>query len=538
MTTLYAYSLVPVVSIALLLFFTSLLRTEGEWGLAAFCGSNALWAGSLLLIYFPEVAWVGRRLAASGALVAAAYLHAAYDFTDQDRYGLVGVAYGVGGLLTLVGVLVPGILYDPVTLSAGPLFWPGMGLAVVAATVPVWKIGRAFTRADSGRRRRLLALLLGAGALAYVGAWTNAVLLAYEDPRPYGILMVVGAMLMLARVVRSRQRDRDRRLMERSLSYAAVAAFLSAGFLFGLATLASEAAEALVADYWFGALFLLFMAALAFQPLRQQLQSLLARYLARDSAPADEIAGELAEQERRADHAERLAEVGTFTSAIAHEVRNPLGVIRGCIRVLERRDVDPETVGEMKEQIERASEFLDELLAYGRDRPLELREVDLSDTVDLAISSAKGALPDVAEGIEFERRGFDETHEIEADQGQLTEVFVALVENALLELDGGDGGRIRISVETGDDGAVVEVADDGSGVPDELRDSLFEPFVSGRERDGAKTGTGLGLAIARRVVERHDGSIDVATSDLGGAAFVVRLPARQEVMGAAAAATG
>lgn len=536
MTSLYAYSLVPVLSIALLLFFTALLRTEDERGLVIFCGTNAFWAMSLLVIYFPEIDWLGRRLAGCGGLVAASYLHTGYDFTEQRHYGLVWLAYAAAIAITLVGVFVPGILYDPVTLSAGPFFWPAMGMAVVAAGIPLWKIGRAYLDAESDRRRRLYAMLICAGVLCYLGAWLNAVLLSYYGrPAPYGLFGVLAGMLLLTRVVRARQRDRDRRIFERSMLYAAIAAFLSSGFLFGVVTLLSENAEPLLNDYRLGALFLLFMAALAFEPLRQQVQSFLARYLARDSAAADELVDELAEQEKRADQNERLAELGTFTSAIAHEVRNPLGVLRGCVQVLKREDVDPEMVDEMNEQIERASDFLDELLAYGRPRALELRQVQLADTIDLAISSATGALREAADEVDIERRGFDNAPELEADQGQLNEVFVALLENALLELDDADGHRLRITVDAEGDVAVVHLEDDGPGIPDELRDSLFEPFITGRKRDGAKTGTGLGLAIARRIVERHHGSIDAGTSQLGGARFTIRLPVEQEVLGAATA---
>ncbi|MFB6371751.1 MAG: sensor histidine kinase, partial [Bradymonadaceae bacterium] len=433
------------------------------------------------------------------------------------------------------GVVFPGVLYDPVTLSAGPMFWPAMAAAVVGATIPMYKIGRSFLQADSSRRRRLYGMLIGAGLLGYVGAWANAVLLSYGRPVPHGILMVLGGMLLLTQVVRVRQRDRDRRLFERSMLYAAIAAFLSAGFLFGVVTLLSESAEPLLTDYRLGALFLLFMAALAFEPLRQQLQSFLARHLATNSAAADELASELAEQEKRADQAERLAELGTFTSAIAHEVRNPLGVLQGCVRVLEREDVDPETIAEMNEQIERASDFLDELLAYGRPRSLELRDVSLADTVNLALSSATGALGEIAEQVDIERRGFEEAPTIEADQGQLTEVFVALLENALLELDVSEGNRLRITIARDDGDGVVQLEDDGRGIPDELTDSLFEPFVTGRKRDGAQTGTGLGLAIARRIVERHHGTIETTDSTLGGAGFLVQLPVDQTLLGAATA---
>jgi signal transduction histidine kinase len=535
MTPLYAYSLIPVISVSLLVCFTAALRTDRNWGLTAYSGLTSVWATLLLMTYFPEVESIGSRGAAAGALVAASYLHAAYEQTDQDSFLLVWLAYAVAAAITGAGAVFPGLLYDPATLTAGPYFWESMGLAFVAATIPMFQVGRAYTKSESETKRTDYRLLLGAGVLGYVGAWTNALVLSQGNPLPYGILLVLGSNLMLAQVVRRQQKAGERRLLERSLTYAAVAAFVSAGFLFGILTLLSDAAEPLLTEYRLGALFLLFMAFLAFEPVRQHLQELVSRWLARDQAPASEIAEELAAQERRADQAARLAELGTFTSAIAHEVRNPLGVLSACVRVLEHDDVDPETLEEMRAQIERAGDFLDELLAYGRPRELELRDVDIDDILELAGSSAMQALSDIAADVDIEFVYPDDIPALEADQGQLVEVFVVLFENAILALDTAEGSRVCAEVVDRETNVDVVVEDDGPGVAEELRETLFEPFVTGRKRDGARTGTGLGLAIARRMVERHDGTITVGDSEeLGGAMFVVTLPKQQRIMGPAA----
>jgi signal transduction histidine kinase len=538
MTPLYAYSLIPVISVSLLVFFTAALRTDKNWGLAAYSGFTSIWASLLLMTYFPGLESIGSRGAAAGALVAASYLHAAYEQTEQRNFLLVWLAYGVAAFVTAAGAVFPGLLYNPATLSAGPFFWESMFLACFAATIPMFKVGRAYWKADSDKRRTDLRLLLGAGVLGYIGAWTNALMLSRGEALPYGMLLVLGSNLMLAQVVRRKQKAGEQRLLERSLTYAAVAAFVSAGFLFGILTLLSDAAEPLLAEYRLGALFLLFMALLAFEPVRQHLQELISRWLASDQAPATELAEELAVQEQRADQAERLAELGTFTSAIAHEVRNPLGVLSACVRVLEHDDVDEETLEEMRAQITRAGDFLDELLAYGRPRELELREVDIDDVIELAASSARQALSEIAPGVDFEMSFSDDLSAIEGDQGQLVEVFVVLFENAILALDETDAPLVHVTAELQNDELVVVVADNGPGLPEELRETLFEPFVTGRKRDGPRTGTGLGLAIAHRMVERHGGQIRAGESEeLGGAEFVVSLPQRQKVLGPAVQAT-
>jgi transcriptional regulator with PAS, ATPase and Fis domain len=90
MSRLYAYSLVPVLCVSLLLFFSTVFHARGARGLAVYCLSIAFWSGSLLLTYVPAAAFLGQRFASNGALVAAAFLHAAYDFTQQASYALVG----------------------------------------------------------------------------------------------------------------------------------------------------------------------------------------------------------------------------------------------------------------------------------------------------------------------------------------------------------------------------------------------------------------------------------------------------------------
>ncbi len=536
MSALYAYSLVPVLCVALLLFFTAALRGDNARGLAAYCLATAVWSATLLLNYFEPVASMARHLAGSGAFVVAAYLHAAYDFTDQKSYRLVWFAYAVAALITAAGVLSPGLLYDPVSLSAGPFFWESMALAMGAVCVPVYAIVTAYRRETDDQKRRELRGLFIAGMLGYAGAWSNAVMLAHGMPLPWGLFGVLASLFVLAGVVRMRQKARERRVMERSLSYAAMTAFLSAGFLFGVVTLMSESAEPLVREYRLGALFLAAMAALAFEPLRQHFQEFVGRRIFQDQAGSAELADELAAQEKRADQAMRLAELGTFTSAIAHEVRNPLGILSACLKVVERADdVDEPTVEEMRAQIERASGFLDELLAYGRPRELELRVVDLGDVVDLAYSSARQGLGEMAGEADLERDLDEVPTVVEVDQAQLMQVFVILFENAMLAADEDHPATIRVSALKEDGRVRITIEDDGPGLPDELIDRLFEPFVTGRKRDGKRTGTGLGLAIARRIVERHRGTIEAGASEaLGGARFEIELPIHQNVLAAAA----
>lgn len=541
MTPLYAYSLLPVLSVALLLFFTVILRNRTMFGLAAYSGSIALWSTNLLLTFIPAVAPLALRTAAIGAFVAAGFLHAAYDFIDQKDYRLVWAAYVVAAIITALGAAVPGLLYDPVSLSAGPLFWPSMTLAVVTATVPSYQLFRAYQRVavdpDRTDRRDQLRTLILVGAICYFGAWTNATMLAHGLALPYGMLAVLASLLLLANLVQATQPAADRRLLERSLLYSSITALIFAAFLFAVLVFMTDNAEPLLAEYRVGALFLLCLAALAFEPVRQHTQELVGRKFFHTHAHTADLAHTLIDQERRAQQAERLAELGTFTSAIAHEVRNPLGVLTAYLSILERQGADPETTAAMREQIDRASTFVSDLLEYGRPHPIDLRVITLEDTLSLARSSATNALADRAPTNVLWVFDDNSTTTLEADQGQILQVAIIILENALLALQNTPNPQITITTAATATSVTIHITDNGPGIDPALQETLFEPFVTSRKRDASEHGTGLGLAIARGIIERHGGTITAqASTPNPGTTFTITLPRYQNVLAAAHAA--
>lgn len=530
MGALYPYSLIPVLSVSTLLFFTASRRGPRGRGLALYCLAVAVWSGTLIMLWIPSVAEFGERGAAVGAFVAATFLHAAYDATRQRSYRLVMAAYAVAAALTLGGILRPGLLYGPRAMVRGPLFWPGMALAVAGATIPLVALAQAY-RTTPGTERAPLRWLFFAGVLAYAGGMSSALLLSAGTPSPLPMLGVLGSLFLTANVIGHLESPAERRVLERSLLYAAVAAFLSAGFLFGVMQLVSISQPDGISQYRLGAFFLLCMAALAFEPLRQHLQEILTRPIVGSRAPATDLSRALSQQEARAEHAEKLAELGRVASAVAHEVRNPLGVMTALVRQLEHRDTDPEILSALREQIERASHFVNDLLVYARPQPLELRSVDVHATAQLAVSSARQGFGRTTEHVTITITG-PGGPTIEADQHQLLQALLALVDNALLAVYDQDDARIQIHACARPGGVELTVEDNGPGIPEPLAETLFEPFVTGRPRSGVRPGTGLGLSIVHRIVVRHHGSVSGGRSALGGARFVMCLPAHQPVMAA------
>jgi len=217
---------------------------------------------------------------------------------------------------------------------------------------------------------------------------------------------------------------------------------------------------------------------------------------------------------------ERISTIGRLSGSIVHDLRNPLAAIYGGAEMLVDADLPPAHVKRLAGNIYRASRRIQELLqdllnvSRGKSQASELcrlREV---------ASAACDSLATVAEsqGVTLV---LDIPPEIELplERNRMERAFVNLIGNALEAMP--DGGQVRLSARLEKGLALVEVADNGPGIAAEIRDQLFQPFVSA----GKRNGLGLGLALTRQTVLEHGGDMWVE-SELGrGARFLFRLPA-------------
>jgi signal transduction histidine kinase len=219
---------------------------------------------------------------------------------------------------------------------------------------------------------------------------------------------------------------------------------------------------------------------------------------------------------------QKLAELGTFSAGIAHEIRNPLGLVRShLLRLQEARDdaAREASIRGIDRQIRRTSDFIEKILSYARPTLPVRRRLDLNRTLSMAARFAAQAFP-IPAGVEIRREFDPDLPRILGDHTQLQEVFINIVNNAIQAV--GTAGTIRLVTACEGEGAVrAEVIDTGPGVPEPLREQIFLPFFTAGK--GSK-GTGMGLAIARRIVEGHEGRIEVVPPPGGGACFRVVLP--------------
>jgi len=234
---------------------------------------------------------------------------------------------------------------------------------------------------------------------------------------------------------------------------------------------------------------------------------------------------ELREAQRGLLRAERLASIGQLAATVAHELRNPLNVIkvahyalaRGCSPEREARHLDA-----IARQVGAASRIISDLLDFARESPPRIESVDLARLAQQVLAD-RDVPPTVHAVVECD----GPIPPVHADRMQIAQVLSNIIENALQMMPDGGSLVVRCFGEAGRAG--VSVRDTGPGIPDEVRARIFEPLFTTRTK-----GTGLGLAVARRIVEAHGGEIRVESTPGSGATFTLLLPCPgdTEVVGA------
>jgi PAS domain S-box-containing protein len=211
---------------------------------------------------------------------------------------------------------------------------------------------------------------------------------------------------------------------------------------------------------------------------------------------------------------QRLASLGEMAAGIAHELRNPMGVIDGYMRLLSKK-VDPslaETVEAVTREVALMNRIITEFLAFARPRELNLEDVNLRGLLEECRESVLGAREDIEVSIHVED---DVT--LRADRTLLRQVFTNLIQNAADAQEG--GGSIGFSGSAEDDVFTLAVRDAGPGIEEEIREKVFLPFFTTKEQ-----GTGLGLPLVHRIITGHGGSIEIEDGAEGGSMFRVKLP--------------
>ena len=249
---------------------------------------------------------------------------------------------------------------------------------------------------------------------------------------------------------------------------------------------------------------------------------------ARARADADTIARQLealAASQREAAHHEKLAAIGRLAAGVAHEVRNPLGVIRASASMVQESfDETDEAYRACRficEESDRLNALITALLTFARPAEPRFAKVDADKLLDRALELVRRPL--AQRRIQVVRESEPGAPELHADPDLLSQAVLDLLTNAVEAV--ADGGRLALRLRADATSVEIDVADDGPGVPAGAAEQVFEPFFTTKP-----AGTGLGLAMTARIAQAHGGQVRVvpgagAGPGGSGACFRLVLPA-------------
>jgi len=238
-------------------------------------------------------------------------------------------------------------------------------------------------------------------------------------------------------------------------------------------------------------------------------------------------AAEREDMESRLAFADRMASVGTLAAGVAHELNNPLMYVLSNL-YLTREEINSREQAEVRQQLDEAihgavrmQNIVRDLKTFSRIDDEQRGNVDVQNVLESSINMCWNEIRHRA----TLERDFDEIPQVDANESRLGQVFLNLLINAVQAMpeERMRGNHITVRTHTGDDGsAVIEIADNGSGIDPDSMSRVFEPFFTTK---AVSKGTGLGLSICRNIIRDAGGTIEAQSELDGGTTFVVRLPA-------------
>jgi len=229
---------------------------------------------------------------------------------------------------------------------------------------------------------------------------------------------------------------------------------------------------------------------------------------------------ELEETYKELAKQERMAEIGNFSMMIAHELKNPLGIIKGSIDILAKEGVKTKVKKTMieyiQDEVKRLNRLVEDFLSFARPNPPHKSLVDINQVITKIINLKP--FPEFKEkDISLKVELSKEISEINLDEHQIYQALLNLFNNAIQAIP--KKGEITFKTDKSGDGILIIIADNGTGIPDEEKEKVFDPFFTKKER-----GTGLGLAVVKKIIDNHRGEIKINDRKGGGTVFSLWFP--------------
>ncbi|MCX5904916.1 MAG: ATP-binding protein [Proteobacteria bacterium] len=222
---------------------------------------------------------------------------------------------------------------------------------------------------------------------------------------------------------------------------------------------------------------------------------------------------------RELSQKERMAEIGKFSMMIAHELKNPIGIIKGSVDIMSKTDTKAEIKATMvryiQDEIKRLNRLIDDFLSFAKPQPPQKALSDINTIIEKVTTHFM--IPEEAHKKITLHRSLDPLPAIAIDDHQIYQALLNLLSNAAQAIT--QQGDIYFKTDVSDAGVRIQVSDTGVGIPDPEKEKVFDPFYTTNA-----TGTGLGLSIVKKIVDNHSGHIQISDFTGGGTTFTIRLP--------------
>lgn len=223
---------------------------------------------------------------------------------------------------------------------------------------------------------------------------------------------------------------------------------------------------------------------------------------------------------RELSRKERMAEIGNFSMMIAHELKNPLGIIKGAIDIIAKEGVKAKVsrtmMGYIQDEVQRLNRLVEDFLSFARPNPAHKSFVDINHVVNRIVNLIP--LPEFKEKeIALRVELAEDIAAVNVDEHQIYQALVNIFNNAIQAIP--QRGEITVKTERAPNGILITIMDTGVGISDEEKGKVFEPFFTKKQ-----SGTGLGLAVVKKIIENHRGEITITDREGGGTIFSVGLP--------------
>ena len=222
-------------------------------------------------------------------------------------------------------------------------------------------------------------------------------------------------------------------------------------------------------------------------------------------------------------HSERLAVLGEMSAKIAHEINNPLGIMKNYLLMIERAKTKPKEASKylkiVGQEIDRVASIVKELINFHRPQNVEFKIINVLPVLDEVIGFLAPQLK--SKNIEIIKKYSPNCPNVEASADNLKQVFINIIINSMDAMP--DGGKIEIAANNFYDNLQFLICDSGCGVPEAVLPSIFEPFFTTKDES---QGTGLGLSVCADIIKKHDGTIIFRNREKG-ACIEITIPAAQ-----------